>query len=295
MEEALIAGVLALLAGGPAGKEEALLDKLRGRLQEIDRRLDGALALSVKDLTSGRMIELGATETFATASCIKPAVLLELYHAAARGEVDLQASAPLPATRVGGGGVLELLGARVVLSWRDLAVLMMSWSDNDATNALIDRLGMDAVNRRLDALGLGGTRLRRRMMDTEAARRGEENVSTAAELRALLEAVRSGGALPPALAADLRQVASAPKRSEFEVPHPEGLRVFSKTGYLDGVRCWAAVVELPHRPYAAAVMLGHLRSDAEGEAAVREVASVLLSTFERLAHGSEHGRRGMRP
>jgi beta-lactamase class A len=297
MEEALRAVVLSLVVmqDPRAAKDAALWDGLRARIERVERGLDGVLAVSVHDLASGRTIDIRAQEPFAAASCIKPALLLELYHAGAAGAVDLAEPVPPPAPRAGGGGVLELLGDRSRFTWRDLAVLMMSYSDNDATNALLERVGMDAVNRRLGTLGLTQTRLRRRMMDGAAARRGDENVSSAADLRRLLEAVRGAAGLPAPLAADLRAVAAVPKRSAFEVAAPEGMPVLSKSGYLEGVRCWAAVVELPGRPYSAAVMAGHLRSDAEGEAALREIAAALFSTFERLARDSEYGRAGMRP
>ena len=47
---------------------------------------------------------------------------------------------------------------------------MLSVSDNDATNAIIDRLGMPAVNAVADRLGLRHTALRRRMLDFELGR-----------------------------------------------------------------------------------------------------------------------------
>jgi beta-lactamase class A len=188
-----------------------------------------------------------------------------------------------------------MLGERAQLTWRDMAALMMSYSDNDAANALIDRVGMEAVNARAQALGLSNTRLRRRMLDTAAARAGRENVSTAAEMRALLKAVHAAEGLPPALAGDMRAVAMLPKRSDFEVPLPEGVRAVAKSGFLEGVRCWAGVVELPHRPFAIAVMTGHLRDEAAGEAAVRQLVGDALATFERLALDSEFGRARMRP
>ena len=43
------------------------------------------------------------------------------------------------------------------MSPRDLAVAMILQSDNTATNVLIDRVGMAAVNQRMAALGLVGT------------------------------------------------------------------------------------------------------------------------------------------
>jgi beta-lactamase class A len=198
---------------------------------------------------------------------------------------------------VGGGGVLEALGDRVSLTWRDLAVLMMGWSDNEATNLLIAKVGLEAVNRRLDALGLARTRLRRLMMDLDAARRGDENVSTPGELRRLMEAVHEGAGLSSARAADLRTVASVPKwgtapglASPFRTPLPDTLRVLDKAGDLEGVRCVTAVVDLPGRPYSVAIMTAYLRRAADGDEAIRAISAALFETFDRLARSSEFGR-----
>ena len=54
---------------------------------------------------------------------------------------------------------------------------MISLSDNTATNICIDLATMDLVNETM-VFGLTNTLLRRKMMDIEAARRGDENVST---------------------------------------------------------------------------------------------------------------------
>src|SRR2546430_2341963 len=80
----------------------------------------------------------------------------------------------------------------------DVATFMIVLSDNGATNILIDRVGMDNINAEIARLGLAQTHLRRRMIDIEAARRGDENVSTPRELMALLEKVRGGGVLDAA-------------------------------------------------------------------------------------------------
>ncbi len=186
----LVLGLLAAPAPAePKAKEAVLWGKLKARIEAVERGLDGILGVSVRDLKTGASFELRGGEVFPTASAIKLAILYELYRQAEEEKIDLRELTRPPLPRVGGGGVLQELGDKVDLTWRDLAVLMMGWSDNEATNLLIGRLGLDAVNRRLDGLGLTATRLRRRMMDLEAARRGDENVSTPAELRALAEAV----------------------------------------------------------------------------------------------------------
>ena len=51
-----------------------------------------------------------------------------------------------------------------------------------------------------------------------------------------------------------------------------------------------AVVDLPGRPYVAAIMTTYLRRDEDGEAAIRDISAALFETFDRLARSSEHGR-----
>jgi beta-lactamase class A len=284
---------LSLLAGpatGAAEKEDVLWSRLRARLEDVDKRLDGVLGLSVKDLKTGAMIEIRPNEVFPIASSIKLAVLYELYRQADAGRVDLGEVTRPPLPRVKGAGVLPWLGDSVTLTWRDLAVLMISLSDNAATNLLIDRVGMAAVNARLDELGLSHTRLRRRMMDVEAAHRGEENVGTPGELRRLVEVLHAGKGLSAAAAADLRLVLAIPKENAFRKPLPEGVPVMDKTGELEAVRCVTGVVDLPGRPYAVSIETTYLRRDADGEEAIREISAALFDTFDRLSRSSDLGR-----
>ncbi len=292
----LVAAGLGLgAASAPAGelpsKQADLLAKLRARVQAVDARLEGVLGVYVHDLTTGATVELRPDEVFPTASSIKLAVLYELYRQAEEGTIDLAEATRPPVPRVQGGGVLQELGDRVSLTWRDLAVLMMGWSDNEATNVLVRRLGLGTVNRRLDSLGLTRTRLRRLMMDTEAARRGDENVSTPREMARLAEIVARGESLVPERARDLLAVANVPaEASPFRRGLPATVRAISKPGSLEGVRCEAARVDVPGRPYSAAVMTAYLASEADAEAAITEVSAAIYSTFDRLARGSEDGR-----
>ena len=297
----LAAALLAMAearAGELPAKQADLLAKLQARVQDVDARLDGVLGVYLEDLATGAKIERRADEVFPTASSIKLAVLYELYRQAEEGRIDLGEMTQPPAARVGGGGVLQELGPRVSLTWRDLAVLMIGWSDNEATNVLVRRIGMDAVNRRLDALDLPRTRLRRHMMDLEAARRGDENVSTPRELALLLEAFYRGNGLSPDRARDALAVlgamagnsATPDSRSAFRRALPEGVRAYTKPGELEGVRCEAGLVALEGRPYAAVVMTAYLRREKEGEAAITEISAAAYETFDRLARSSEYGR-----
>jgi beta-lactamase class A len=284
----VLAGLAAPLHA--AGKEEVLVAHLRARIESVASSLDGVLAVSLRDQKTGAVIDLHPAEPFPLASSIKLAVLYELYRQAEEGRIDLAEVTTPPLPRAGGGGVLQELSGRVSVTWRDLAVMMMGWSDNEATNLLIDKVGLDAVNRRLDALTLPAVRLRRKMMDVAAAHAGRENVGTAEQMRRLAETIAAGPGLSPDRARDLRAVAAVSKDSPFRTPLPEGLVVMDKPGSLEGVRCVAAYVEVPGRPYSIAIMTAYLKRDADGDEAIRGISAAAFETFDRLARSSDLGR-----
>ncbi len=169
------------------------------------------------------------------------------------------------------------------LSIRDYAVLMVTLSDNTATNVLIDRLGMDRIATRMQSLGLNGTKLRRHMMDTAAARRGDENVSTPDELARLLRAMNE--TMPDAIA-----LLKKPKENRLRKGLPEGVASADKSGELEGVRVDAGVVYAKNRPYVLCVMTTFLKDEAEGERAIEEISRVAYEYFSRLGAGGVLGR-----
>ena len=78
---------------------------------------------------------------------------------------------------------------------------------------LIERVGMQNVNAMLDSLGLTHTRLRRKMMDLQAAKEGRENISTPHEMMRLLDAIYHGKVLNKESTADFFTVLGTNKDS----------------------------------------------------------------------------------
>src|SRR5439155_20878941 len=155
-------------------KERILWQKLEAAIHDEDRNLDGVLGVAILDLSTGRTLFLNADEVLPTASSIKIAILAELYHQAQQGKLKLTDAYTLQSSDlVGGSGITGALTPGVTrLTLRDVAALMISVSDNSATNVIIDRIGMENINALLDSLGLAHTRLRRKMMDVKAAAEG---------------------------------------------------------------------------------------------------------------------------
>jgi beta-lactamase class A len=133
----------------------------------IDRAVDAAssrcgcrIGVAAKHLESGRVYERLADSQFEGASVTKIAVLTEAMAQVREGRVDLSERwAMTEAEKADGSGLLLMLDPGLQPTWSDLATLMIGPSDNTATNAWIARLGIEAINARMELLGFANIRL----------------------------------------------------------------------------------------------------------------------------------------
>ena len=84
--------------------------------------------------------------------------------------------------KVGGAGILGGYPDGSTLSLREVLKLMITHSDNTATNMIIDLVGMDTINDYIRENGYTDTILQRKMMDMDAIYAGRENYSSVTDL-----------------------------------------------------------------------------------------------------------------
>jgi beta-lactamase class A len=290
---------VAQAAGDTAGSatrasenQKVLWQKLESAIHEVDQHLDGVMGVAVEDLNSGDQFFLHENEVFAQASSIKVTVLANLYLQAEQGKLKLtdlytvRESDLVPDSDIMNGLTPGI--TRVTL--RDLATMMVAVSDNSAANVLIDRVGMENVNAMLDSLGLTHTRLRRKMMDLDAAKQGRENISTPREMMLLFEALYRGKMLNKESTADFFKVLSTNKDSWIPRDLPAGVKIANKPGSLEGVRNDSGIVFVEGRPYVICVMTAFLGNERDGEEAISKVSLAAWRMFDRLGRASEYGR-----
>ena len=274
-------------------KQDVLWHRMEDSVRAIAGRTDAVVGVAILDLTDGRALYLNADAAYPTASTIKIALLAELYRQDERRDgVKLGDTYTVDAKdAVGGAGIMGGLTPGVTrLTNRDLARLMVSLSDNSATNVLIDRVGMERVNALLSGLGLEKTRLRRHMMDTRAAREGRENTATPGELVTLLGALHSGRVLGKVATDSFFVMLSTGKNGYITRLLPPDVTVANKPGDLDGVRNDAAVVFVPGRPFAIAVLTTYGGDDRAAEGRIAEIARAAWTYFDRVGRSSALGR-----
>ena len=118
-----------------------------------------------------------------SASMIKVFILATVMDKANRGELDIDEILTLnDGDKVGGAGILSGYASGTQLSLREVLELMITHSDNTATNIVIDRVGMDTINDYIQSHGYRDTVLRRKMMDFDAVAAGRENFSSVRDL-----------------------------------------------------------------------------------------------------------------
>jgi beta-lactamase class A len=275
-----------------AEKSKVLWQKLESTIHDVDQHLDGVMGVAIEDLKTGDQFFLHENEVFAQASSIKIAVLANLYLQTQQGKLKLtdlytvQASDLVPDSDIMNG--LTPGVTRVTL--RDLATMMVAVSDNSATNVLIDRVGMENVNAMLDSLGLAHTRLRRKMMDLEAAKHGRENISTPREMMTLLESIYREKLFNKESTTDFFKVLSTNKDSWIPRDLPADVKTANKPGALEGVRNDSGIVFVEGRPYVICVMTAFLTNERDGEQAISRSSLVAWRMFDRLSRASEYGR-----
>jgi len=283
--------VLPARARGQEAHLEILRQKFQDRIEAIADDFDGVAGIHVIDLDSGARFGVNDDLVFPQGSAIKIPILLELFRRADHEPGLLRRRREMTDdVRTGGSGVLRYLtGGGSALSLEDYAITMILYSDNTATNVLIDEMGMDSVNALMDHLGAPHTRLQRKMIRPEASAAGRENLSTPREAADLMARIaRCDLPLGRPACRRVTEILELYKGGPVRAPIPRTVKVAFKPGGIEGVATVWAMVELPDRPYILTVMTNY---GGDGSAAIRTASEAAYTYFTKLARSTPYGAR----
>jgi beta-lactamase class A len=140
------------------GAGKTSLNSLQSELENIRKAFPGDMSIYMKNLSSGEEISLDSDTVYETFSVIKLAIASELMHQVQDGKLSLSDRIPLT---VGNerlpSGVLYAMDPGLTPTLRDLLTLMIIISDNEATDALGDKVGRANVTAYMHSLGLEKT------------------------------------------------------------------------------------------------------------------------------------------
>jgi beta-lactamase class A len=230
---------------------------------------------------SGARFEHHGERAFVAASTVKIAVMVELFRQVDAGRRSLSDRHVLAdEDRAPGSGVILHLDAGTSFSLADLAYLMISISDNTATNLLIELVGMDNVNATMRRLGMTGSTLGRLMKGRPAQPGENENWALPSDYARLITAILEGKAAS-AKACD-RMVALLERQQNDRriarfMPAGNRPRWGSKTGSLTGIVNDVGFVVTGAGPMVIGVFCEQPPDPLRGEEIIGEVSRAALA------------------
>lgn len=215
----------------------------------------GKVAVAVKNLATGEVWSHNADEVMQTASLIKIAIMVEAYRQADAKKLDLGKHVTLAKDdRVQGSGILTSHfsdGASFPI--RDAVRLMIVYSDNTATNLVLDQVGIKSVNETTAKLGMPETRINAKVfkgsttsVDPERTKKYSLGSTTAKDMVALLELIHAEkAASPESCKAMIGHMKACTDKDTVLRFLPTGTVVAHKGGATNQVRTNAAIIYVP--------------------------------------------------
>lgn len=221
-----------------------------------------------------------ADEQWASASVIKIPVMIEIFRQIDAGQRTLDDIYTLKAEdKTPGSGVLLHMHEGLNLSLYDLLYLMMSISDNTATNLLIDFAGMDAVNQRMRDWGMTGSTLNRKMQGKAAMPGQKENYLVPAECSELIRKILVGEAASTGSCQTMTKILTT-QQNKGRLARPltpdHDIEFGSKTGTVKGVCNDCGFYRAGDNVLILSVLQQNVKNDHDGEAAIGAIAEAAL-------------------
>ncbi|SIO25440.1 beta-lactamase class A [Singulisphaera sp. GP187] len=281
---------LAFLASFAAADEPTL----ESRLMPLIQAHKGKVSVAIKNLKTGETFLYHEDVPMPTASLIKLPIMVETYRQAEEKKVDLGEMITLKQSdKVPGSGILtDHFSAGAKFPLLDAIHLMIVYSDNTATNLVLDKIGIGSTAETMEKLGYPHTKAHSKVFrrDTsvfpERSKQFGLGSTTASEMIRLCESLQKGELISKeASEAMLKHLRACDDKDKFPRFLPPGTKVAFKTGSVDASKTAAGLIECGQGPVAVCVMTDENEdkrwvTDNAGNRLCAEVARVVFEHFK---------------
>ena len=269
-------------------------DTLRAAVQPLIEAHAGKVAVAIEHLDREVAYHHRADEPMPTASLIKLAVMIEAYRQVAADALSLDQVVTLrDEDKVPGSGILtDHFSAGARMSVRDAIRLMIRYSDNTATNLVVDQIGLPATAKTMEAWGYPQTKLHAKVYrrDTsifpERSQKFGLGSTTARETVRLLRGLARRTLISEdASNAMLAHLRSCEDQTKLRRELPTDASVPHKSGAVSNARCDAGLLELGSETIAICVLTteNEDRSWSDENAANRLIGAIAKATYDLFA------------
>ncbi len=244
----------------------------------------GRVGIAVEDLATGLVSGVNASASLPAASTIKIPVMVEVFKQMEAGTLALDTVVHLEnRDRDWGWGDMADARAGTPKTVDQLLWLMITRSDNTATNMLIRRVGRARINATMSNLGLRRTHLGdyiRSQTDTirYALRTSPHDMVT------LLDRIARDQCVDPWASREMLTILTGQTHNGLlPVPLPKSVKIAHKTGSLHDTLNDVGIVYRDREPYVIAVMTTQLPDLDLGRAFIHRVSRIAYDDLTRFA------------
>ncbi|MCU0716141.1 MAG: serine hydrolase [Pirellula sp.] len=264
--------------------------QLAAKIDPLVRSHEGEVAVFIKHLETGETYAHNETMVMPTASLIKFPVLVELYRQVEAGKLKLDQPISLKEEdKVPGSGILtDHFQAGSQIPIETIARLMIRYSDNTATNLVLDQIGMESTSKTMRDLGFPETQIHSKVFrrDTSVAPERSKayglGSTTAADMIGLLELLHNKKLVSEKASMQMMaHLASCDDESKLVRSLPKAVKSFHKTGSVNDVRTDAGLFQTPKGTLAIAVLTAKNKDTSWGNA---NAAELLCSKIGLVAY-----------
>jgi beta-lactamase class A len=269
---------------------------LTERIMPVVAPHKGKVSIAAKQLATGEVFLFNADEPMPTASLIKLPVMIEVYQQANSSRFELTDMLTLrDKDKVPGSGILTYhFSEGASFSIRDAVRLMIAYSDNTATNMLLDKIGIAATGKHMEKWGFPNTKINAKVylgkttsIDPEATKKYGLGSTTAREMVGILEKLHQGKFVSPeACKQMIEHLKNCQFKDQIKRFLPPETVVAHKTGAVSGVRTDAGIMYLKSGPVALCILTAdnadkRWSPDNEGNVLCGRVAKEVYDYFEK--------------
>ena len=283
----------ALAAWQLAPEPPALAQSLSERIEPLIAKHQGTVCVAIKHLATGETFFHRPQKVVPTASLIKFPVMIEYYRQVDAGKLSGDRMVTLTQEdKVPGSGILtDHFANSSVLPLETINHLMIAFSDNTATNLVLDQIGIANVAKTMQQLGLPETQIHSKVFrrDTSIAQDRSQKYglgsTTAADMLSLLEQLHARKLVSPeASERMLAHLLSCDDKTKLLRFLPKEIKGYHKTGAVNESRTDAGLFETPSGWIAMVCLTSENQDKSWGDSNAAEIlcGRIAQETYEHF-------------
>jgi beta-lactamase class A len=265
-------------------KRKNTLFTLKDNLENEISKFGQQNGILIKDLKTGYKIGFNEDIPFPAASLIKVPIMACVYCAEKEAKIDIRQKVIIKNhDKTSGAGILKYVPEGIGFDIEELVRLMIVYSDNTATNILIDLLGFYYLNNCFKNLGLRDTSIYRKILDNQARKEGKENYTTAQDIGYILEMIYRKELISKEISDRCLEYLKQQKIHD-RIPAflPSSVLVAHKTGLENGVCHDAGIIFSKEGDFLICVLTQHrFKTARPSKQFIAQVAKKLYLAFNK--------------